>query len=240
MTNSNKCKKHNIEYAVNETIITGFNKPVKSYTCAMCEEEEKARQAKIEIEKAKRNDIMADMPELFKKAKISDFTNIGPILNWVKNPEGFLFIHGKCGTGKSYLSAAIIRELRLNKNQAKYFTSTQISIKLRNSFKDENSEQEVIYDIAGVEKFVNYQFGHVEETSPTIHFFDDMGSSKLSEYVLETWFFILDYRYSNKLPTVLNSNYTLKEISNIMSDRIASRIASGVVYELKGTDRRIA
>ena len=42
------------------------------------------------------------------------------------------------------------------------------------------------------------------------------------------------------LPTIFTSNITLKEISVLMSDRIASRIASGDVFELKGSDRRLS
>jgi DNA replication protein DnaC len=69
--------------------------------------------------------------------------------------------------------------------------------------------------------------------------FDDIGAQKLSDYVLERWYNIIDRRSSMKKPTLFTTNFSPKEIFATMGDRIASRICSGIVYELKGSDRRL-
>jgi DNA replication protein DnaC len=69
--------------------------------------------------------------------------------------------------------------------------------------------------------------------------FDDFCTQKFWDGAIETWFNIINIRYMENMPTVFTSNLTLGEIAISMSDRISSRLASGVVFELKGNDKRI-
>jgi DNA replication protein DnaC len=68
---------------------------------------------------------------------------------------------------------------------------------------------------------------------------DDLGAEKLTDYVIQAWYSIIDYRYSNMLPTVITSNLSVAELAVRFGDRIASRIASGNVLTLRGSDRRL-
>jgi len=223
------CQKHQIEMREEGFNLPGGTKHVFHF-CNECEKEherklelERIQREKrmIEIQKEKRND---GIPPRFWDSKISDFTNIEAITNWLNNPKESLYITGPCGTGKTHLAAAIAYHLRDNKKQCSFVIASTLFLQLRNSF---NSEEKNEMDI--INKY----------SSPDFAIFDDIGAQKISEYVIEAWYNIIDSRYGKMIPTVFTSNMTLSEISAFMSDRIASRIASGLIFELKGDDRRL-
>jgi len=54
---------------------------------------------------------------------------------------------------------------------------------------------------------------------------DDLGTEKVTDWVYEQLFLILDYRYEHLKQTIITSNYDLEELANKYSDtRITSRI----------------
>lgn len=73
---------------------------------------------------------------------------------------------------------------------------------------------------------------------------DDLGTEKLSDWVQEKLYAILDWRYGQELPTLVTSNLTLAELAShyrAHGPRLASRIAGmGEEVELRGRDRRVS
>ena len=68
---------------------------------------------------------------------------------------------------------------------------------------------------------------------------DDLGAHKPSEWADERLFSLLDSRYVNLRPSIFTSNLPPGEISGVLGERIASRLADGtVVVPLLGDDRR--
>lgn len=54
---------------------------------------------------------------------------------------------------------------------------------------------------------------------------DDFGTVKPTDWVYQILYLIINYRYENMLPTIITSNFSLEEISEVMNDdRITSRI----------------
>lgn len=53
---------------------------------------------------------------------------------------------------------------------------------------------------------------------------DDIGAERLTDWIQERLYLIIDYRYRQGLPTLFTSNLTLKELTDRLSHRIASRI----------------
>jgi DNA replication protein DnaC len=54
---------------------------------------------------------------------------------------------------------------------------------------------------------------------------DDFGIKKVTDYVYSLIYLIINERYLNMLPTIINSNYTLDELSDQLDDtRIIRRI----------------
>lgn len=165
-----------------------------------------------------------EIPIRYQDAEMSDFTgsDIDVITEWVANPRDFLFIWGVSGIGKSHLLAAITKAVRRSGKKCGYKKAPEIFLDLRQSFKND-MESEVI------KKY----------RQPIVACFDDVGASNVTDYAVAAWYLIIDHRYSEMTPTVFTSNLSLDKISELMGDRIASRLASGVRFELKGLDRRL-
>ena len=69
---------------------------------------------------------------------------------------------------------------------------------------------------------------------------DDFCAEKYSEFLEECFYRIINFYWENMIPIIITSNYSLKEISDRIGDRIASRIAGMCeVVELTGNDKRI-
>lgn len=220
------CQKHLIEK--DQCPVSVGGKTFNFESCQKCSEEYEAEKKaeSVQIEKDYYNRIYnEDIPQRFQAAKISDFLNIQPILNWIEKPADFLFITGPCGTGKTHLAAAIVYALRDKKIRCLFSIASNLFLQLRESFNSNDTTEKNIID---------------KYSSSTIAVFDDIGAQKISDYVIESWYNIIDKRYGEKYPAVFTSNMNLSEISKYMSDRIASRLASGIVFELKGSDKRLS
>ena len=68
--------------------------------------------------------------------------------------------------------------------------------------------------------------------------FDDLGAEKLTDAKRENLYYIIDSRYREMLPTIITSNFTIKEINEV-EPRIASRLAEmGIILQFNGKDFR--
>lgn len=256
--NTTICEKHNVE--LKEGSYKLFGDTVYRYQyCELCDNEnrlhEQAQEEERELlaqkykEEARIKRDNAGIPNIFIGSRLEHFKAIDPVLEWVKNPVGFLFVHGCCGCGKSYLSSAIKYAFNTTGIQSDLFFCSDMFLRLRNSFKNKDEDEDefkLIKKYAPDEtKLVDKKgvyFGSSKEEVPNKHvaIFDDVGAQKISEYAIEAWYNIIDRRYMFQHPTMFTSNLSLKEISICMTDRIASRLASGKVFELKGPDRRLS
>jgi DNA replication protein DnaC len=194
--------------------------------CEHCKEIENVRFEKYRKEQL-RKEYRNAIPERYMTASFSDFgKEIDIVKKWCINPKEFLFVYSPCGIGKTHLICSMVYEMRKIGITTSLFFASEMFLRLRNTFGNSSKENESNV----VEEFEHFS---------TVHAFDDVGVQKISDYTTEAWYNIINYRYSNLLPTVFTSNLSLKEISAYMTDRIASRLASGIVFELKGRDRRV-
>ena len=69
---------------------------------------------------------------------------------------------------------------------------------------------------------------------------DDLGAVKLTEFVQQITYYIINEREMKMLPTIITSNFDLNEIDNMIDPRVSSRI-SGMceIKQLVGKDKRI-
>jgi DNA replication protein DnaC len=196
----------------------------KFYPQMLCEKCQSIVEEKAELEAQleRRGEILKNIPIIYRDASISDFALNEKVKSWINSPEGFLFVWGKCGTGKSHLACGTATFLRKKKITTRIEFSSDLFVRLRASFNGNGKESEIIDEMS----------------SGVVVVFDDVGAQKISDYTIEAWYTIIDRRYRNGYPTMFTSNLSLKEVSAYMSDRVASRLASGIVYELTGPDRR--
>jgi DNA replication protein DnaC len=66
---------------------------------------------------------------------------------------------------------------------------------------------------------------------------DDVGAWRLTDWALEHFYGVIDYRWAHRLPVVLSSN--LPNVLELLGARIASRLSDGMsTVVLDGPDRR--
>lgn len=119
-------------------------------------------------------------------------------INRTRTQKPSLYICGDLGTGKTHLAAAMANEIISAGRAVKYTTFARMTQDVRTAYYSASKETEA-------ETVKRYQ-------DAPILFLDDLGKEKPTEWNLALLFSLIDYRYSNGLPTVITANYTLEEI----------------------------
>lgn len=134
----------------------------------------------------------------------------------IKENKG-LFIYGDTGTGKTYTLNALAK----GRGEVENFVA------LLAEFRDA-IQKGVYWD--KLKEFVAQEY----------LFIDDIGAEKISDFVIEFVYLIVNKRYENMKRSVFATNLTLEDFQKRYGDRILSRISEMcVLVELKGEDKRI-
>lgn len=142
--------------------------------------------------------------------------------NWNAN----LFISGKSGTGKSVFACSVGKKRLFNGQPVVYVNYTALIMQLQAAFS--------INAAAATEKA-----GGIARYRGLL-ILDDLGAQKLTDYVRQVTYYILNEREQYQLDTVITSNFSLKEIDRQIDARVSSRIAGMCkILEFGGKDRRI-
>lgn len=120
-----------------------------------------------------------------------------------------LFMTGKTGLGKTHLSLAIANEV-INKNFGVIYCSTpNILSKLeRERFKRDTSFEDTEQHILKCDLLI----------------LDDLGTEFQTNFSNSTIYNIINSRILYKRPTIISTNYSIKEIQKNYSERLVSRI----------------
>ncbi len=138
-----------------------------------------------------------------------------------------LFFYGTVGTGKSFLSGCIAKELIETGHSVIYFSAVRFFETLSQISFDYKNKDELhgMYDDL-------YQCD--------LLIIDDLGTELTNNFVTTQLFSCLNERHMRRKPTIISTNLSLEELRNRYSDRIFSRIMSNYqVYKLSGPDIRI-
>lgn len=150
--------------------------------------------------------------------------------NFVKNFNSDyhnLFFYGTVGTGKSFLSGCVAKELIEKGNVVIYFSSNSLfELLSKNSF-----------DFKAKEEF-NHLLDDLYNCDLLI--IDDLGTELTNAFVASQLFSCLNERHIRKKATIISTNLSLEELRDRYSDRIFSRITSNFeVCKLTGPDIRM-
>jgi len=126
--------------------------------------------------------------------------------HYAETLEGWLFLQGGPGCGKTHLAAAAANFAVGMGVPTLFLTVPDLLDTLRFAFDSEDTTFEKRFN---------------EIRSAQLLVLDDFGTQNASGWAREKLFQILNYRYINKLPTIVTSNLELDEIE----DRIRSRLA---------------
>jgi DNA replication protein DnaC len=157
------------------------------------------------------------------------------VLNYAKNPTGWLFLTGEVGTGKTHLMAAAVIEIERGFNEARGNGVRQASKMVNVS--DLMAECRNAIGADGM--------GDPIETYKSVGLLalDDLGIQKRTDWTDENIYRIFDYRLRNELPMIVTSNFTVKEIAAWPGwERIADRIveAAKIIRLRPGSYRQSA
>lgn len=186
---------------------------------------------------------MTTTPARYLNAQYSDVpSEIRALFEQIPQTRKGLYIHGDVGTGKTHIAYALQREWekprevevivegvpekRTKQRTTQFWNMTEFLREIKRDF-----------DLPYGQK------SNVEERLLDHHgllFLDDVGSERMSEWVSETFYHLINHRYNRALPIIMTSNFSLAEQAERIGDRTASRIAESCdVIQLVGGDRRI-
>jgi DNA replication protein DnaC len=141
-------------------------------------------------------------------------------------------IYGPVGTGKTHLAVGFLREVILTKGQdaGRFIRAVDLFKDIRDSFHDKSAESE---------KALLYEFG----AKVPLLVLDDLGTEKVTEWVEQTLYDLIDRRYGEELTTIVTTNIVpdkLVEHYPAHGDRLVSRILGmGIAFRTYGEDKRI-
>ncbi len=170
--------------------------------------------------------------EVPKGKKLSPRDNMKNILDGVyafirdfdRQPGRNLLIHGHSGVGKSFLSACIAAELIKAGKSVIYLPSYQLFDQLADHAFGRDPEGRIM--------------DNIRETDLLI--IDDLGTEVNNAFVNSQLFLCINERILRKKSTIINTNFSLKEISRTYSERISSRLIQFyTILHIYGEDIRI-
>lgn len=146
---------------------------------------------------------------------------------WEENREAGkgLYLCGDVGTGKTHLAVAVMNELMTKKRVPSLFvTVPELLDNLRGAYKNPGQDLDEWMDAV---------------KNADLLVLDDLGSERVTEWVQERIFVLVNHRYREVLPTLFTSNVGPKDLAAKLGERTASRIISMCDWiSLEGEDYR--
>ena len=148
------------------------------------------------------------------------------IQNFTSDYQNLLF-YGTVGTGKSFLSGCIAKELIEKGHSVIYFSAVGLfQVLSQSSFDYKNKEelQGICHNLYDCDLLI----------------IDDLGTELVNSFVASQLFSQLNERHLRRKSTIISTNLSLAELRDRYSDRILSRLSSNYnLYKLTGPDIRI-
>jgi DNA replication protein DnaC len=125
--------------------------------------------------------------------------------------EKGLFLTGTRGSGKTCFASVLGKELIRRGDIVWFKNVTDLLFEIKGTF---DKEGKIFNDYEMICRWA----------AKPILVLDDLGAEKVSEYVRQSLYALINKRYLDDLPTIVTSNLTLDEVAGRLDDRIASRL----------------
>ena len=161
------------------------------------------------------------LEEMLKKYKLEEFETDEPwqktikakAMGFLQVPVGMFFIGGQSGCGKTFICTAIARKLLYEGRELRYEIWREMSTQLKKNIGDKEYtdliDQIKKVDILYIDDFLKVPVG------------DEIGRPSQADLSLALE--IINYRYNNKLVTLISSEWTSNEIIGF-DEALGSRI----------------
>ena len=169
------------------------------------------------------------IPERYKNAEYESVPEqIRALCKSMGESRKGIYLHGSVGTGKTHFAYAIKKHHDKPETGrfAMLWNMTELLHDMRKDFDAPYGEK-----MRPEESIMAHKW---------LVIIDDVGAEKISDWVAETFYLIVNRRYEDMLPTIFTSNLNPQALADRIGDRTVSRIVEMCdVVEISGTDRRI-
>ncbi|MFM9108600.1 MAG: ATP-binding protein [Chloroflexota bacterium] len=125
---------------------------------------------------------------------------------FAREPEGWLFLHGRCGVGKTHLAVAAAKEIQRQNANVIFAVVPDLLDHLRATFDPASG---AAYD----DRFTLIR-------GAFLLVLDDLGTENTTPWAREKLYQIINHRYNERLPTIITSNQDQAKLD----ERIVSRL----------------
>lgn len=148
------------------------------------------------------------------------------VVDYCKHHSGGLYLAGPVGVGKTHMAACIVNSL-LDAGESVLFGGVVSLLgMIQATYSGQGDEAAIMRQLSTVRYLV----------------IDDIGKEKVSEWVEQTLYRVIDARYGEELPLIVTSNWTPDQLEKrypTVGAAIVSRLAEMCLYaEMHGKDRR--
>lgn len=177
----------------------------------------------VQQRRLRRKMTRANIPRRYLSCTLANFkTNLDDRRLAVRQVQRFLdsfdlasekpgmFLYGAPGTGKTHLAISALRELVLKGYEGLFYNTVSLIDDLRRAAANSLSEE-------GLSRLTRaYQVD--------VLVLDDLGAGKLSDFVLEKTYSVIDQRYTANLSLIVTSNLPMRPLEEQISYPVFSRI----------------
>lgn len=134
-----------------------------------------------------------------------------------------LYIYGKTGVGKTFLTHCIASELLNTSHSVIYLSAVQL------------------FDLLAADTFKNANSGIIDDiTNCDLLIIDDLGTEMTNSFTISALFNCLNERLLKKRSTIISSNLSFNKILDNYTDRLLSRILGNYkILKIFGDDIRL-
>lgn len=168
------------------------------------------------------------IPLRYEKVEYTDVPeNVKSKFDVIRETRKGLYIHGPVGTGKTHIAYSIKKHWdEVSRYGALFWNTTELLTEIREDFDRPNIEKSRVE-----ERLMDFK---------GLLIFDDIGSEKPTEWVLEKFYLVVNKRYNDMRPIIFTSNLSIPQLAERLGDRIASRLVEMCdIIKLEGEDRRL-